>query len=39
MSVTVSNCFEICNAPTNISSAKMLYSFPKDGRFKSTDVK
>lgn len=33
MSITISNCNEICNAPTNQSSAKMLYSFPKQGRF------
>ena len=33
MSVTISNCNEICNAPTNSSSAKMLYSFPKQSRF------
>jgi hypothetical protein len=33
MSVTVSNCNSICNAPTNLSSAKMLYSFPKQSRF------
>lgn len=33
MSVTISNCNQICNAPTNQSSAKMLYSFPKQSRF------
>jgi hypothetical protein len=33
MSVTISNCSQICNAPTNHSSAKMLYSFPKQSRF------
>jgi len=33
MSITISNCNEICNAPTNSSSAKMLYSFPKQSRF------
>ena len=33
MSITISNCYEICNAPTNQSSAKMLYSFPKQQRF------
>jgi hypothetical protein len=33
MSVTISNCNEICNAPTNQSTAKMLYTFPKQPRF------
>lgn len=33
MSITVSNCNEICNAPTNHSASKMLYSFPKQSRF------
>jgi hypothetical protein len=33
MSVTISNCTEICNSPTNLSKAKMLYSFPKASRF------
>ena len=33
MSVTISTCNQICNAPTNQSSAKMLYSFPKQSRF------
>ena len=33
MSVTVSNCNEICNSPTNSSPSKMLYSFPKGIRF------
>ena len=33
MSVTISNCENICHAPTNGSPAKMLYSFPKQSRF------
>ena len=33
MSVTVSNCIQICNAPTNQSTSKMLYSFPRQPRF------
>jgi hypothetical protein len=33
MSVTVSNCNDIFNAPTNESTAKMLYTFPKQTRF------
>jgi hypothetical protein len=33
MSVTVSTCGQICNAPTNLSPSKMLYSFPKQERF------
>jgi len=33
MSVTISTCNEICNAPTNHSSAKMLYTFSKQPRF------
>jgi len=33
MSITISNCNEICNAPTNSSTAKMLYTFPKQSRF------
>lgn len=33
MSVTISTCNQICNAPTNQSSAKMLFSFPKQSRF------
>ena len=34
MSVVVSNCYQICNDPTNKSTAKQLFSFPKDARFK-----
>eukprot|EP01017_Pseudomicrothorax_dubius_P025273 TRINITY_DN270_c0_g2_i1.p1 TRINITY_DN270_c0_g2~~TRINITY_DN270_c0_g2_i1.p1 ORF type:complete len:286 (-),score=49.84 TRINITY_DN270_c0_g2_i1:118-975(-) len=34
MSLTVSNCYEICNSPLNSSTAKNLYSFPKDKRFR-----
>lgn len=33
MSITVSNCNEICNSPTNSSKAKMLYTFQKEERF------
>lgn len=33
MSVTVSNCDEICHSPTNASPAKMLYTFKKEPRF------
>lgn len=35
MSVTISNCHQICNSPTNASKAKMLYSFSKSCRFPS----
>jgi hypothetical protein len=35
MSVTISNCDEICKSPTNNSTSKMLYSFPKTSRFNS----
>jgi hypothetical protein len=38
MSVTVSNCDEICNNPSNNSTAKMLYSFPKKSRFNSRKI-
>lgn len=34
MSVTVSNCDEICNSPTNLSHAKMLYTFHQEPRFR-----
>ncbi len=34
MSITISNYSEICNAPTNQSSAKMLYTFGKQNRFE-----
>lgn len=33
MSITVSNCNEICSSPTNTSKSKMLYSFSKGDRF------
>ena len=33
MSITISNCNDICNAPTNSSTAKMLYTFSKQSRF------
>lgn len=36
MSITVSNCNEICNCPLNISKSKMLYTFAKSQRFHST---
>lgn len=36
MSVTLSNCQEICNSPLNSSKAKMLYSFPRSQRFRSS---
>lgn len=36
MSVTLSNCQEICNSPLNCSKAKMLYSFPRSQRFRSS---
>lgn len=38
MSVTISNCNEICNSPTNVSPSKMLYSFPKTARFNTRKV-
>lgn len=38
MSVTISNCNEICNSPTNFSPSKMLYSFPKTARFNTRKV-
>jgi len=38
MSMTISNCDEICRSPTNTSPAKMLYSFPKTARFNSRKV-
>ena len=34
MSITISNCNEICNSPLNQSKAKMLYTFSKGDRFK-----
>ncbi|EGR30854.1 hypothetical protein IMG5_122550, partial [Ichthyophthirius multifiliis] len=34
MSITISNCFQICNSPLNYSKSKYLYSFPKSQRFK-----
>jgi hypothetical protein len=36
MSITLSNCNEICNSPLNSSKAKMLYTFPKGQRFNSS---
>lgn len=33
MSITISTCNQICNAPTNLSPSKQLYSFPKQERF------
>ncbi len=36
MSVTVSNCDDICNSPLNNSKSKMLYTFPKSQRFSSS---
>ncbi len=33
MSITVSNCNQICNSPTNSSKSKMLYTFQKQSRF------
>lgn len=33
MSVTISNCDEICRSPTNQSPTKQLYTFPKESRF------
>jgi hypothetical protein len=33
MSITVSNCDEICHSPTNQSKTKMLYTFSKENRF------
>lgn len=36
MSITISNCNEICNSPLNTSKSKMLFSFPKSNRFHST---
>ena len=33
MSVTVSNCVQICNSPLNRSKAKQLFSFSKANRF------
>lgn len=34
MSITISNYSEICNAPTNQSTSKMLYTFGKQNRFE-----
>jgi hypothetical protein len=36
MSITLSNCNEICNSPLNSSKAKMLYTFPKSQRFRNS---
>lgn len=36
MSVTISNCDEICKSPTNTSPSKMLFSFPKGERFQKS---
>lgn len=33
MSITISNCDEICASPSNTSKSKMLYSFSKSERF------
>ncbi len=33
MSITISNCDEICHSPVNSSKSKMLYSFSKSSRF------
>lgn len=38
MSITVSNCDEICNSPTNSSKAKMLYTFSKGERFSRRKI-
>ncbi len=36
MSVIVSTMDQICKHPVNSSTAKFLYSFPKETRFKPT---
>jgi len=38
MSLTVSTPAQICNSPLNTSKSKMLFSFPKTGRF-GADIK
>lgn len=38
MSITISNCDEICNSPVNSSKAKMLYSFSKGERFSKRKI-
>ena len=38
MSTTVSDCHSICNSPVNFSKSKMLFSFPKDERFRSLRI-
>lgn len=36
MSITISNCNEICNSPLNNSKSKMLFTFPRSQRFRSS---
>jgi hypothetical protein len=38
MSITISNCNEICSSPTNTSKAKMLYTFSKGERFSKRKI-
>lgn len=38
MSITISNCDEICHSPTNQSKSKMLYTFSKENRFSKRRV-
>lgn len=38
MSITISNCDEICNSPVNSSKAKMLYTFSKGDRFSKRKI-
>jgi hypothetical protein len=38
MSITISNCDEICKSPTNNSPSKMLYTFPKTTRFHTRNA-
>ena len=39
MSITVSNCVQICNSPLNISKSKQLFSFSKSSRFPGRESK
>lgn len=38
MSITISNCNEICSSPTNTSKAKMLFTFSKGERFSKRKI-
>lgn len=38
MSITISNCEQICGDPSNTSKAKMLYTFSKASRFPKRKI-